>query len=46
MILVVKDAGERGLWIFLSPLNFSLDLANGMCIMGDILNKTKLKKLY
>jgi hypothetical protein len=39
MILVVKDTGGRG-YGFPSPLNFFLDLTNGMCIMENILNKT------
>jgi len=34
--------GEGGL--FLSPLNFSLDLTNGICIMENILNKTNPEK--
>jgi hypothetical protein len=38
--------GRRVILIFPPPLNFFLDLANGMCIMEDILNKTQLKKLY
>ncbi len=45
MILVVKDAGGRGYDDFPSPLNFSLDLTNGICIMENILNKTNPEKL-
>ena len=33
----LRIQGEGGL--FLSPLNFSLDLTNRMCIMDDIMNK-------
>jgi hypothetical protein len=44
MILVVRIQG-RGVMDFPSPLNFFLDLTNGMCIMGNILNETNPEKL-